>query len=322
VTQLCVAPHCVLPGTHATDGEAEHDYTTCRGCAPALAADGLYLCGHCLRTMERDAWKAAQLYAALGQALAGGGRADSGPGGSSTGVDLNDAAVEARGTIRATLVGLCRMIAEERGIGLPEDRVVAMAAYVSTHARWLAAHAAADEHARDLRDVATDGRSWRVAYAVAGDRTLIGLCNRPQTAEDGDPVPCGTRLYVREGADWVTCDGCGAEGTVRWWRWELCAAADALEVVDAYEAASLLSWRWARPVDPGLVRKWGQRYDDAGMLRKLIEVTPLGAVEREWVEGEPLKDRVGRVLFVLAMLERRAERMWGPADDTLAKAAS
>lgn len=327
---LCASPYCAVPGYHLA--EPDHDEATCRGCQPARAADGLYLCGHCTARIGRDALDAATLHADLGQVLAGhGGRGDSGPGGRDPGIELDPVAVEARDAIRAVLVGLCRMVGEERGITLPRDKVLDMATYVARHARWLAAHAEgnpprpiAGEHAQDLRDLVTDGRSKRVAYAVPGDRTLIGLCNQPGPGPGDDAgAVCGARIYVRDNAPTlgaaIACPGCGASGTVQWWRWELCAAADGREVVDAYEAAAFLSWRWGREVQPGLVWQWGRRYDDAGMLRVLCDVTPLGAVERELVEGGPLKDRQGRVLFVLGMLVQRAERMWGAPTGVLAE---
>lgn len=323
-TLLCSSPCCTLPGQHLPEPGDGHD-DTCRGCQPARAADGLYLCQRCTAGIGRDAFKAAELHGALGQVLAGGGgRGESGPGGASTGVELHPVAVEARGAIRATLVGLCRLVAEERGLGLPADDVVDMARYLARHAQWLAAHRAAGEHAAELRDVASDARSFRVAYAVAGDRTLIGLCNQPGAAPSDDPgAVCGARIYVRDndaalGAA-IVCPGCEASGTVQWWRWELCSAADERAVVDAYEAAAFLSWRWGREVQPGLVWQWGRRYGDAGMLRVLVDVTPLGAVERELLEGGPLKDRQGRVLFVLGLLVVRAERMWGAPTGVLAQ---
>jgi hypothetical protein len=313
-TLLCASRYCALPGLHADCEDPE-----CRGCMPARAADGLYLCPRCAGLLERDPWTAARLHAALGQALIGGG-GERGPRGASVGLDLNDVALEARTAIRGVLVALCRMVAEERGVALPADDVTAMAGYLSRHARWLAAHRAAGEHAQDLRDTVTDGRTWRVAYATAGDRTLIGVCNQPHEAPSGGVGPCGARIYVRDPDADIECAGCGTVGSVPWWRWELCAAADGGIVVDAYAAAAYLSYRWARVVDPGLVRKWGQRHPAAGMLRELVDVTPLdGAVERELVEGKPLKDLQGRVLFVLGMVERYAAKRWGEPLEALAR---
>lgn len=331
-TLLCASAWCYLPGQHLPEPEPNHDEATCGGCQPARAADGLYLCGRCARLLERDPWEAARLYVDLGQVLAGGSSTgERGPGGRSTGVELHPVAVEARGAIRSTLAGLCRIVAEERGLALPDDTPVAMARFLSRHAQWLAAHRAAGEFAGELRDVATDGRSKRVAYAVSSDRTLIGLCNQPRADADGDPgAVCGAKIWHRPSPEThdaarivtepiIECTGCGTIGSVLWWRWELCSAADGSEIVDAYEAAAFLSHRWLRPVQPGLVWQWGRRYADAGMLRELVDVTPLGAVEREWVEGKPLKDRQGRVLFVLGMLARRAERMWGPVPEVVAR---
>lgn len=310
-TLLCASPACALPGIHMADPGPDHD-DDCRGCQPARAADGLYLCGRCAGLLERDPFTAARLWAALGQALVSGG-GSAGPGGGGVGVDLDAVAVETRSLIRAELVGLCRMIAEERGHALPDDTVVAMAGYVAVNARWLAAHRAAGEHAAELRAIATDGRSWRAAYPVSGDRTLIGVCNQASAGADGSPgVVCGTALWHREGEETLTCPACGTFGTVQWWRWEMCSAAEREGIVDAYAAAAYLSWRWDRAVDPGLVRKWGQRHR---LTLRSLEVAADGTV----VEGELLRDTLGRVLFTLGALEVYATKVWGEAPDTLAK---
>jgi len=328
-TLLCASPHCALPGLHLVDPDPEHDEETCRGCLPARAADGLYLCQRCAGLVKQDAWGAASLYVDLEEAMASAApRPSDGSShvGMPSGVDLHPIAVEARGIIRSTLVSLCRMVAEELGIALPADTVPEMAKYLARHARWLAAHPAAGEIAGELRDVVTDSRTRRVAYAVPNDRILIGLCNQVCEAASGELVVCGARLWSRPPdvgtlhEEVIVCPNCGTGGTVRWWRWELCASIDGMEVFDAYEAAAYLSWRWAREVQPGLIWQWGRRYPDAGMLRQLVDVTPLGAMERVFIEGQPLKDRQGRVLFVRAMLEQRSVKMWGAAEDLLSRA--
>lgn len=315
-TLLCASTHCHLPGIHAEDC----DDPQCRGCQRARAADGLYLCGRCAGLLERDPWTAARLWVALGQALAGGtGR--HGPGSDTVGLAPDVVAMEARGAIRATLVGLCRLVAEERGHTLPEDTVLDMARFLCRNARWLAAHAAAGEHAGELRDVVTDGRSWAAAYPVRGDRTLIGVCNQARSAASVEhsgraegTEACGTPLWHREGEETLTCPACGTSGTVQWWRWEMCSAGEREGIVDAYAAAAYLSWRWDRLVEPALVRKWGQRHRLT--LRALVRDGDTV------VEGELLRDHLGRVLFVLGELEAHAVKVWGEARDTLAKVAS
>src|SRR5690606_12537238 len=87
----------------------------------------------------------------------------------------NPAAMEARGTIRAVLAAWCRLIAEERGVELPEDTVAAMGAYIARHAHWLAAHPAAGEASDELRELA-HGRPWRVAYPDGTRRVEVGPC--------------------------------------------------------------------------------------------------------------------------------------------------
>jgi hypothetical protein len=329
MTTLCVSPFCGLREQHLEDCDGEGFYGgDCTGCLPARAADGLYLCPRCTRRLSHDAWNAAYRFEALGQVLAVGGRPGEYTTGSAKdpGINLNAGAIEARDAIRATLVAMVRLIAEERAVSLPwrfevqrlpegfigpprllrvpDDTVVAFARFIAKHRDWLAAHRAADEHARDLRDVATDPAVWRLAFPSSTDRLYIGDCPLPAATEDGERRVCGTRLYQRADDSLVTCSGCGAFGAVEWWQQTITGETGG--IVDAYAAAAHLSVRWARPVEPVLIRQWASR----GHVSPLVRPDPSDAARQVAV-----RDERGRVLYDLEALVDRARLLWGPARD-------
>jgi hypothetical protein len=168
---LCVNPRCRMLAQHRPDCDVE-----CRGCLPRYAADGRNLCEVCTRRLVEDATTAAELYAELELVLAAPGR----PGEKTTGTaehgtELNDRAVEARTLIRHTLASWCLLVADERGIGTPQDTTAAMARYVGLHAVWLSAHAAAGDCADELAGLA-HGAPWRTAYPSGARRFKVGPC--------------------------------------------------------------------------------------------------------------------------------------------------
>lgn len=230
MTLLCASPRCRIPGRH-TDACATE--TTCRGCAPARAADGLQLCPRCTSGIGRDAQRAAALDPDLALALIG--QAEPGSRGDHGGISLADAAVEARTLIRAVLSSWCRLIAEERGIRLPgvwtydrlptgvhgplrpvwrvNDSLPGMAAYIATHATWLAAHPAAAEAADEMANLAS--RAFGAAYP-SGTRIIpIGAC----PAVDHDQMPCvgQIRALLRQEASMLpSAVACDTDDTHEW----------------------------------------------------------------------------------------------------------
>ncbi|HWB35952.1 MAG TPA: hypothetical protein VHA75_08005 [Rugosimonospora sp.] len=163
---------------------------------PRPAADGLRLCSRCARLLGEDVATLGTRYEELVVALtAPGKRAERVSSSREPGLSLNDAAVEARRHIRHELASLARLIAEERGVSLPEDRVPAIAAFVGTHAEWLAAHEAAGEFAAELRDLAR--ATARIAYPSGGRRFPLTdpggqLVRCPEPAGGGLADPDGT----------------------------------------------------------------------------------------------------------------------------------
>lgn len=229
MTLLCASPRCRVPGRHLDTCQAQ----TCRGCAPARAHDGLQLCGHCAGRIGADAQRAAELDSDLVFALTPPG--EPGVRGDHGGITLADAAVEARQMIRAVLSSWSRMISEERGIRLPgawrltrladgvhgplnrawhvNDIPAGMAAYIATHAQWLAAHPAAAEAADEMADLAQ--RSHAAAYP-SGTRIIhIGAC----PALDGDQLPCQGQIRAllrREASLLPSAVACDHDQTHTW----------------------------------------------------------------------------------------------------------
>lgn len=213
MSALCIAPGCAARGRHHTTCQRDD----CAGCLPRLAADGLRLCHPHVTWLANDATELPRLYDALGLALRGAGgsgehvtrSADGSPG-------INTAAADARHAIRNALTTWCRLIADERGLGLPvrtrveerppgfvgplrllaepDDRLRSLGAYLARHAEWLAASDYADEVVPALRDLA-HGLPYRIAYPGGARKYPLALPDGSyaacpeQVAPEGTPGP-------------------------------------------------------------------------------------------------------------------------------------
>jgi hypothetical protein len=202
---LCAAPNCRKPGSHSTDCLGEPD-KPCRGCLPAPAADGLRLCRHCTNRLAADGAEAAVLWHELGLCLIGAGVIDevraSNP---QPGLNLRETVIDARTTIRHTLVSWTLLISEERGIRLPADHPRALGAYIAAHAQWLSAQPFAADAAGELHELVATARSLR---QPSGTRIVkIGAC--PWVEEDRGCTGV-LRALLRQQASLlpsaVTCD--------------------------------------------------------------------------------------------------------------------
>lgn len=136
------------------------------------------LCQHHADRIPRDARKATVLYDAILDRIASGSHGEhekTSGGEKGVGITLGDGiGVEVRDEIRAVLGSWCRLIADERGFGLPRDDVTAMGEYVARNGLWLAAHPAAAEASSELAGLVR--RAHPVAYP-SGVRTIeIGPC--------------------------------------------------------------------------------------------------------------------------------------------------
>ena len=185
---LCAATRCASRGKHLPDC-ADED---CWGCLPRQAADGLYLCLVHTDNIGKDALTTALRYGDLGRVLTGSSQAlGDHVSGTKTavGLDLNERAAEMRAIIKHRLVAIVRMIAEERGLPLPEDRVPPLARYVAKHAQWLAAHSAAGDISDELADTASE--AFHIAHPTGARRYQLkdpygNPVGCPATVEEGD----------------------------------------------------------------------------------------------------------------------------------------
>jgi len=148
---------------------------------------------------------------------------------------------------------------------------------------------AAGELAGSLRTVATDPRTWSLAYPASRDYAYIGECPL-----DHDGQPCGSRLYLGDGKTEVQCDGCGMSAHMLDWRRWINPRGG--QVVDVYQAASILSEMWAREVTPGAIRVWATR----------------GKVGRHGATD------AGRTLYAVTELIDAATALWGEPQRTAA----
>lgn len=308
----CAASHCRIRNRHLPDCgghepgcEKPGCKTCCSGCLPRLAGDGINLCWVCTRRIAEDATRASELHDDLTLTLARqrpAGERTSGGGDRAPAVDGE--VVEARSAIRVVLVDLARLIAAQRGFTVPADTVTAIAGFVAGSAEWLAAHRGAGQHARHLRDVASDPRAWRLAYPARSDRLYIGDCPLVLLGLDGSSELCGTRLYQTADQPLVHCPGCETDETIEWWQRKI--AGDAGGWVDAYALAAHLSMRWRRPVDPGSVKKWGQRSTSTGVqVRHEVHIRDGEAVR------VVLRDEKGRTQYDLHTAIAYARKVWG-----------
>jgi len=174
-------------------------------------------------------------------------------------------AAEVAAACRATLSTWCRLLAEElhpdAGVGtdLPENTVVAMAAYLENRSGWWRRQGWASDLADQLLG------TWRALERAVDRREAqryVGPCGAPLQDVHGAAGVSGVRacpvhLYAEPGADYVGCPSCGARYDVHARRRELLAAAeDRLAHVELLVGA--LSGLGVE-LNVERVRKWAQR---------------------------------------------------------------
>lgn len=312
VVLACAAPHCRVRNRHQpaceghdTECNSDRCQSCCEGCLPRQAQYGLQLCDICTRRIAEDATRASDLHDALGKVLIRKGRGGEYATGTTDHSPIPDAeVVEARSAIRATLVDLAKLIIRQRGFKAPDDTICEIAAIVARSAEWLAAHPDAAQHAHNLRDIASDSRHYRLAFPVPSDRLYIGDCPLTLVDLEQNQSVCGTRLYQSADQPLIHCDGCDTDETIEWWQRKI--AGEHNGWADAYAIAAHLAMRWKRPVDAGLVKKWGQRTANTGLVPKHHFEGPeddqVKVVER---------DEKGRALYDLHAALAYAHKTWG-----------
>lgn len=328
---LCAAPHCAIKGRHIdtcahVDCAPSCTEGRCWGCLPRWAADGLLLCDVDVRRVAEDAARAADQYLGLESSIIrrGGGGEQERTSGTSSGAPVpDDEVMESRVKIRALLNAIVRLITEARGVTWPNtarsapelaeragkadpaaltahraDDLRPLAEFIARHAEWIGAHRYGPTIARDLRNIAGNGRIWALAYPAGSDRLYVGDCPMEVTEADGSVGICGARLYQYPGLPLITCTGCRREETIEQWRrWIVGEQGDE---ASAYEIAAHLAVMWMRPVGPDTVKRWGQR----GHITAVTEA----------VEGEDRvkRDERNRTQYQVTECVEYATELWGP----------
>lgn len=322
---LCAAPHCNIRNRHR---DTCPDPENCWGCLARWAADGLLLCDLDVRRLAEDATKAADMYLGLeaGIIRSGGGEREKTSGTSSGAPVPDDEVLELRTRIGALLNAVTRLVADERGITRPVIGATApdqatrhrdpaalvahraddprpAAAFIAKHAEWIAAHRYGPTIARDLRNIAGDGRAWALAYPAGSDRMYVGDCPAIIPGKNGgEEEVCGARLYQYAGQPLITCSSCGVEDTIEQWRrW---IVGESKGQGDAYMIAAHLAQTWMRPVDAAAVKKWAQR----GHIEAVTVIDP------DAPDGKRLlRDAKNRTVYEIESALAYAELIWGPS---------
>ncbi len=156
------------------------------------------------------------------------------------------------------LLALARMIVEERRLSTQPADALAVVHLVRVHADWLARHAAADEHAAVLKDLARAVRDH-------GD-PILGRCNALRaddagTYECGGPLredrigPLPIEVSAHRTPTHLTCGWCGET-----WPADAVTLLGMLTVVDTRPLPMPLEWvAEALVLNPWTLRKWAQR---------------------------------------------------------------
>jgi hypothetical protein len=116
--KLCLVDTCQI---HVPD--CERDNCDCR---PALAATGSFVCAHHADSTRDHLRELPELWSVLGAKPSKGGSEGGGTG--EPPQPLSDDARTARSAMRAMLVTWCKVLEEERGSPLPDERVIAQRA--------------------------------------------------------------------------------------------------------------------------------------------------------------------------------------------------
>lgn len=162
---LCATPSC------RHDDERTH--------APGTALPGLRLCRACRERLRHQLTALPGLYNELGLALTAPAsrRTERVRGGKRSGTPLNEAAADARSTIRHTLAAWAGLVVEQRGTTAPNRGVAALADFLDRHLDWLAAHEAVADLVHETHDLVRSAR--RAARPDPTQQITLGACVEP-----------------------------------------------------------------------------------------------------------------------------------------------
>lgn len=167
--------------------------------ARRMAAPGLRLCMPCANQVRTRLVELPEIYEDCESALlprhdptlqrVSGSR-------KSTGVLLDEEALDIRSSILGLLASWSALVADERSVARPDRRdVTHLASFLIRHLNWLLAHPAAADFAGEIAQIAT--HAHRSAYTRPALRMDLGQCVHPDcTAAMVEAPP------AREGRAW------------------------------------------------------------------------------------------------------------------------
>ncbi len=180
------------------------------GCTEAARADGaqdsvipgLRLCPECARRLSAHLQSIPRLYEECARVLSGSGQCrERTSGGGMPGLPFNATAADVRSAMLGILVSWSALVVEERRVTAPRRDIRSLAAFLSTHADWLAAHAAASEVSQEMAAVVRWAR--KVAFSEFPRQVRVGKCTeagcpgdlvamlRPQSRASSARIVCG-----------------------------------------------------------------------------------------------------------------------------------
>lgn len=194
---------------------------TCFRCARPLA-DGSYCCDRCAAQTAQKLAEIAEVAPAARDVANGLSRSSQGGATGKPGsrLPLDLTAMAKLDGVQNTLTGWARLVAEERGRGIPvayapDDQVVRCANWLTEQVEWIRHRDFADEF---LTDVEACRRIVRGIVRGPADQRYLGPCGadvvRAEIVGDqweSEIVACDGDVYVRGDARTGRCKTCGAE---------------------------------------------------------------------------------------------------------------
>lgn len=213
--------------------------------------------------------------------------------------------IAALGRVENDISTSARLLADDRGIDLPEadTEVEAFTAACALLAQHLTSIATLDWAGAFVKEVERHERTLRAVTEESIPGWYAGLC-RQSTGRDmeGNEHTCGTPTYVIPGDTWLTCRGCGATTFARdhvdivleeardWIAQPMRLAEAIVKLVDTEQSVSRLHKR---------ISKWGERKQIQPIRKSrpdyVYDLEASATVLRD-VEYGPKRYRLGDVL--------------------------
>lgn len=268
---------CVLP--HHTEPERLR-----------RALDGLHVCGGCRARMARQLDELPALDADLAGHAAAGTGSNGGSPSAELRLPMDDRAATTRLRIRGVLSSWTLLVAEERGMAVPQvdaqtlagaSTVDVLTRWLARHLDWLSAHPAVDDWAGELDELHRAAHS--IAYPSGRRRRPVADCRLELwLVATRQPYACPGRLTVTMRPDDelpdAVCDTCGDTVSPRVYltRAEKGSRLTAVQLSVLWSVPLKTVERWAR--DAGWPSDGGRpaRYDADAAQATLTKLRPEG----------------------------------------------